>query len=67
MEDIFHDIEQVDNYINDVGCFDNLWDSNLESLDKVLSTLEDNNSTVNPFQCESRCSRYKNQNSCDPP
>jgi Reverse transcriptase (RNA-dependent DNA polymerase) len=52
MEDLFCAIEQVDVYIDDVGCFDNPWDSHLETLHKVLTILEDSNFTVNPFKCE---------------
>ena len=52
MEDLFCHMDEVDNYIDDVGCFNNDWQSHLQSLDKVLNILQDNNFTVNPFKCE---------------
>ena len=52
MEDLFRALENVDVYIDDVGCFDNSWDNHLKSLDKILTILQDNNFTLNPLKCE---------------
>ena len=52
MEDLFRSLEETDVYIDDVGVFNDDWQSHLRSLDKVLTILQDNNFTVNPFKCE---------------
>lgn len=52
METLFQTLDEVDNYIDDVGVFSNSWDEHLASLDKVLTILQDNNFTVNPLKCE---------------
>ena len=54
MEDIFHDMEDVDVYIDDIG----IWlldDEHAERIEsEVLRRLEDNGFTVNPLKCERR-------------
>lgn len=52
MEDLFRQLEEVDVFIDDVGCFNNSWSSHLASLDRVLTILQNNNFTVNPLKCE---------------
>jgi len=52
MEDLFRQLDEVDVYIDDVGCFNDDWESHLRSLDKVLTILQDSNFTVNPLKCE---------------
>jgi Reverse transcriptase (RNA-dependent DNA polymerase) len=52
MEDLFQGLEEIDVYIDDVGCFNNTWESHLETLHKVLQLLEDSNFRVNPLKCE---------------
>ena len=52
MEDLFRQLDEVDVYIDDVGCFNQSWSDHLLSLDKVLQILQDSNFTVNPLKCE---------------
>jgi hypothetical protein len=35
MEDLFRGLDEVDVYIDDVGCFNNNWESHLEMLHKI--------------------------------
>ena len=52
MEDILRDIEEVDVYIDDVGCFGSSWQQHLCTLECVLSRLEGNGFAINPLKCE---------------
>ncbi len=52
MEKIFRNFEDVEVYIDDVGCFSDSWEAHLKLLDRVLTTLQDYNFTVNPSKCE---------------
>jgi transposase InsO family protein len=51
MEDLFRALDEVDVYIDDVGVFNDSWQSHLLSLRKVLALLQDSNFTVNPLKC----------------
>jgi hypothetical protein len=52
MEDLFCSFDDVEVYIDDIGIFSNTWEEHFASLEKVLSTLQDNNFTINPLKCE---------------
>jgi len=52
MEDTLQDIEEADAYLDDVGIFNDDWQSHLKSLETVLQRLQDNGFTINPLKCE---------------
>lgn len=56
MEEIFQHLDEVENYIDDIGVFTedmpNAWSAHCASLTKVLTLLEQNNFIVNPYKCE---------------
>lgn len=52
MEDLFRLLDEVEVYIDDIGVFNDDWKSHLDTLDKVLTILQDNNFTINPLKCE---------------
>ena len=52
MSQLFCALDQVSCFLDDIGVFDSTFDSHMESLDKVLKNLQDNNFTVNPLKCE---------------
>ncbi|KAG7345621.1 reverse transcriptase RNA-dependent DNA polymerase [Nitzschia inconspicua] len=53
MEKVLHDLfEEVEVYIDDIGCFSTSWDKHMSLLNIVLSRLEDAGFTINPLKCE---------------
>jgi hypothetical protein len=51
IEEVLQELD-IEAYIDDVGCFDNDWESHLRSLDKIVRRLEINGFKVNPLKCE---------------
>ena len=52
MENIFHDVEDAEVYIEDIGAFSNTWDHHINLLRIILTKLQDNDFTVNPLKCD---------------
>lgn len=52
METVLRNLEETDAFIDDVGIFNDDWESHLASLRKVLQRLEENGFTINPLKCE---------------
>ena len=52
MESLLRQLEEIDVYIDNIGVFTDSWEHHLVILEKVLTILQDNNFTVNPFQCK---------------
>jgi hypothetical protein len=52
MEQVLHDIEETDVYIDGIGIFTLSWANHLVTIERVLGRLQDNGFTVNPFKCE---------------
>jgi hypothetical protein len=52
MENIFQDVEDAEEYIDDIGAFSQSWDDCIALLCSILTKLQDNGFMVNPLQCE---------------
>ncbi len=45
-------LDDLEVYIDDVGCFSNSWSHHMQLFDEVLHQLQDNGFTINPLKCE---------------
>jgi len=52
MENLLHDIKEVEVYLDDCGAFNSSWEEHLQTLEKLLQRLQDANFTINPKKCE---------------
>jgi hypothetical protein len=52
MDELLQDLEDVEAYIDDIGCFSNTWEEHLQTLFRVLSRLESHGFTIHPEKCE---------------
>ena len=52
MENLFHDLDEVEIYIDDIGCFSSTFVGHIQTLDVILTRLEQNRFTINPSKCE---------------
>ena len=52
MENLLHDINDVEIYIDDIGCFSSTFSTHIQTFDVILTRLEQNRFTVNPSKCE---------------
>ena len=50
-EDTLRGIEEIEIYIDDVGCFSESWENHLETLDQVLARLAEAGFSINPLKC----------------
>jgi hypothetical protein len=52
MENIFHYIDDVEVYINDITALSPNWEHHLKLLCTILAKLQENGFTVNPLKCD---------------
>ena len=52
MENLFRDLDDVEVYIDEIGCFSSSFSTHIHTLDIILTSLEQNNFTMNPSKCE---------------
>ena len=52
MTELLRELEQALVFIDDISIFDDSFKVHLESIDKVLTIMQDNNFTINPLKCE---------------
>ena len=52
MENLFCDLNDVEIYIDDIGCFSSTFETHIQTLNIILTCLEQNRFTVNPAKCE---------------
>ena len=52
MENLFRNLDYVEIYIDDTSCFSSTFTKHIQTLDIILTHLEQNGFTVNPAKCE---------------
>ena len=52
MDNLFHDLDNFEVNINDIGCFSSTFANHIYALNNILTCLELNTLTVNPSKCE---------------
>ena len=52
MKNLFRDLDDVEVYIDDIGCFSSSFSTHINTLDIILTRLEQNGFTMNPSKCE---------------
>ena len=52
MHDTFANMEDVEFYMDDIGCFSDSWDKHLQLLQEVLQHLQSVGFTINPLKCK---------------
>ena len=52
MENLFRDLDDVEIYVDDIGCFSSTYSTHIKTFDIILTRLEQNGFTVNPFKCK---------------
>ena len=52
MENLFCDLDKVEIYIDDIGCFSSIFETYIKTLDEILTCVEQNGFTVNPSKYE---------------
>jgi len=52
MEEILHDLPDVEAYIDDIGIFSDSYDDHIATITTVLKRLQENGFTVHPYKCE---------------
>jgi hypothetical protein len=52
MKNIFHEVDDAEVHIGNIGAFSNSWEHHMNLLRTIQKKLEDNGFTVNPLKCE---------------
>jgi hypothetical protein len=52
MEHVFHNMDDIEIYLDDIGIFSNSYEEHMATICAVLTRLQDNNFSVNPLKCE---------------
>ena len=52
MHEIFMDMTNIKFYMDDIGCYSNLWKEHIALLEEVLYCLESVRFTINQLKCE---------------
>mmetsp|Transcript_10438 Transcript_10438/g.23038 ORF Transcript_10438/g.23038 Transcript_10438/m.23038 type:complete len:292 (-) Transcript_10438:387-1262(-) len=52
MDNLFHDLDDIECYMDDIAAFSDSWEDHLKLLDLVLKRLDDKGFAINPEKCE---------------